>query len=141
MTHDNDHTEFDRTYEKMTSSWYIRNLIKHLNNYIKHCSICAINRTKRHKSYDSLQWVLFSSVSFHILTIDFVLILFVTHIDINNIMSMTCKFFKRVTIISEIDTWIASQWAKTLLQRLNIANWDFSKMIISNKDRKFLLKL
>ena len=141
MTHDNDHTEFDRTYEKMTSSWYIRNLIKHLKNYFKHCSIYTINRTKRYKFYDSLQSVLFSSVSFHTLTINFVLILFVAHIDINNIMSVTCKFSKRVTIIFDIDTWIASQWTKTLLHRLNIANWKLSKVIISNKDRKFLSKL
>ena len=43
ITHDNEHFEFDRTYEKLISAWYIRNLIKHLKAYVKHCFQCKIN--------------------------------------------------------------------------------------------------
>ena len=141
MTHNNEHFEFDRTYEKIISAWYIRNLIKHLKAYVKHCSQCKINQIKRHKSYESLQSILSSFISFHTLTIDFVLTLFKTHNEFNNIMSMICKFFKRITVVFEIDIWNASQWAIALFERLNMTDWDFSKVIISDRDRKFLFEL
>ena len=141
MTHDNEHLEFDRTYEKLISVWYIRNFAKHLKSYLKHCSACKINRTKKHKLYESLQFILSSSIFFHTITINFVLVLSMTFTSMNNIMSVTCKFSKRITIILDIDTWNAAQWATALLKRLNFANWDFSKVIISNKDRKFFSKL
>ena len=141
MTHDNKHLKFDRTYEKLISVWYIRNFAKHLKSYLKHCSFCKINRTKRHKLYESLQFILSSSISFHTITINFVLVLSVISTDMNNIMSVTCKFSKKITIIFDIDTWNAAQWATALLKRLNFANWNLSKVIIFNKDRKFLSKL
>lgn len=116
-------------------------MIKHLKAYLKHCSVCKVNQTRRHKLYENLQSILSFSISFHTLTIDFVLILSEIYNKMNIFMSITCKFFKRITIISEIDTWNASKWAKALLQRLNIADWNLLKIIISNRDRKFLSKL
>ena len=103
MTHDNEHLKFDRTYEKLISVWYIRNLAKHLKSYLKHCSFCKINRTKRHKFYKNLQSILSSSILFHTITINFVFVLSVTFTDMNNIMFVTCKFSKRITIIFDID--------------------------------------
>ena len=141
IAHDKRHSEFDHTYNKLISSWYIRNLTKHFHVYLKHCSICNKNRTKRHKSYESLQSILFSSISFHILTIDFVLELLLFRDDMNSIMSVTCKFSKRITTVSEINTWIATQWAKALLNKLNITDWNLSKMIIFDRNRKFLSEL
>ena len=141
IAHDKEHSEFDHIYSKLISSWYIRNLTKHFHVYLKHCSICNKNRTKRHKSYESLQSILFSSISFHTLTIDFILELLSSRNDINSIMSVTCKFSKRITTVSEIDTWTAAQWAKALLNRLNIADWNLSKIIIFDRNRKFLFEL
>ena len=104
MTHDNEHLKFDRTYEKLISVWYIRNFAKHLKSYLKHCLFCKINRTKKHKLYESLQSILSSSIPFHTITINFVFVLSVIFTDMNNIMSVTCKFSKKITIIFDIDT-------------------------------------
>ena len=56
-------------------------------------------------------------------------------------MTITCKFFKRIVIISNKDTWNAFEWVVTLLNRLNIANWELSKVIIFDRNRKFLSNL
>ena len=138
MIHNENHFEFDRIYEKIICSWYIRDLISRLKKFLKHCSKCNVNRTKRHKSFDSLQSILFSSISFHTLIIDFVLALSKSHIDLNVLMSVICKFSKRIIVISEKDTWKALKWTTTMLDRLNFENWELSKIIISDRDRKFL---
>ena len=141
LIHDQNHSKFDKTYQQIVSSWYIQSFIKHIKFYIKHCSKCSVNQTRRHKSYDSLQSIFTSSISFHTIDIDFVFALSKSHIDINSIMSVICKFSKRVTAISKKNTWDAFIWTEALLQRLNIADWDFLKIIISNRDRKFLTNL
>ena len=46
MIHNENHLEFDRTYEKMICSWYIRDLIDRSKQFLKHCSKCNVNRTK-----------------------------------------------------------------------------------------------
>ena len=56
----------------------------------------------------------------------------------NSIMSIICKFSKRVTAIFEKNIWNAFIWIEAFLQKLNIANWNFFKIIISDRNRKFL---
>ena len=141
IAHDSNHSEFDRTYQIIVSFYYIKNLSSHIKNYLKHCSKCTINQTKRHKSYEVLQSILSLFVSFHIITIDFVLVMSLFHTDMNNVMTITCKFFKRIVIISNKDTWNAFEWTVALLHRLNIANWELSKVIIFDRNRKFLSNL
>ena len=56
-------------------------------------------------------------------------------------MSIICKFFKRITVVFEIDIWSVLQWTIALFERLNMTNWNLSKVIISDWDRKFLSEL
>ena len=56
-------------------------------------------------------------------------------------MSVTCKFSKRTTLILRKSTWSAKQWAEVLLDRLWIADWGLPKVILSDRDRKFLSQL
>jgi hypothetical protein len=51
---------------------------------------------------------------------------------------VTCKLSKRITLIPGKNTWTAKQWADTLIERLWIADWGMPKVIISDRDRKFL---
>ena len=143
MTHDdvNEHIEFDRIHEKLINSWYIRDLSKQLTNYLKHCFKCQLNRIKRNKFYDSFQSILSSFVLFYLLIIDFVLVFFSFYTNINNVMLVTNKFNKRITIVSNKNTWSTSTWAKALLKKFDLADWNLSKIIISNKDPKFLFDL
>ena len=141
MIHNNEHFDFDKTYERTICSWYIRDLIDHLKRFLKNCAKCNVNRTRRHRFFDSLQLILSSSISFHTLIIDFVLALSESHIDLNVFMSIICKFNKRITAISEKDIWKTSDWATIMLERLNLTNWRLLKIIISDRNRKFLSNL
>ena len=142
MVHnDEKHFGFERIYERIVCFWYIRELISHLKRFLKNYSECNVNRTRRHKPFDSLQSILFSSISFHILTIDFVLALSESHTNLNVFMSITCKFSKRIIAISEKNIWKIFDWATIMLERLNLTDWDLLKVIISNRDRKFLSDL
>ena len=59
----------------------------------------------------------------------------------NNIMTVICKFSKKVVIISEKNTWKTSQWATALLHKLDISDWNLFKVIIFARNRKFLFDL
>ena len=56
-------------------------------------------------------------------------------------MTICCKFIKRVIFIIDKNIWSANNWEIALLNRLNIVNWNLSKAIISNRDRKFFSNL
>lgn len=53
-------------------------------------------------------------------------------------MLIICKYFKRIIIVSDIDTWNVSQWINALFDKLDIVDWKFSKMIIFDKNKKNL---
>ncbi len=138
----NHHSEFVKCFDIIFSSWYIHDLFKHLRKYLIHCSQCQVFQTRRHRSYDSLQLILISEVSFHTITIDFILTLSKsTSEKLNIIMSITCKFSKKITLISEKFIWKAKNWVIALLSRLKLMNWGLLKTIIFDRDRKFLIDL
>jgi putative transposase len=143
LTHfDNYYSEFVKCFDIVSSSWYIHELFKHLREYLRHCSQCQIFQIRRHKSYESLQSILMSKISFHILTMNFVLALSISHSNkFDSAMFITCKFFKRVTIILDKTIWKVKDWVLKLLNQLKIMNWELLKTIISNRDVKFLSKL
>jgi hypothetical protein len=131
---------FVKCYDIISFFWYIHELFKHLRQYLQHCSNCQIFQTRRHKSYEYLQSMLISNVSFHIITIDFILALS----DIEKYdcaLFVTCKFFKRIFLIFEKINWKAKNWVMTLLTRLEIMNWELFKVIIFDRDSKFLVDL
>ena len=66
------------------------------------------------------------------------MILFVFKNDFDVVMSIFDKFIKRIIIVIDKSTWFVVEWKTTLLNRLNTANWSLFKIIISNKDFKFL---
>ena len=53
-------------------------------------------------------------------------------------MLVTYKFSKRITIIPNITKYIAKDWAKALLERFKIADWDILRVIINDRNRKFI---
>ena len=99
-------------------------------------------QTRRHRSYEFLQLIFTSSISFHIITIDFVLVLSLFKLEeFNCLMSITCKYFKKMLLISKKTTHIVVQWSRFLFDKLNIVDWELFKTIISNRDRKFLFEM
>ena len=79
--HDDSHSNFVRCYDKITISYYIRDLFKYLRDFLKHCFKCQTYQTRRHKLYDSLQFIFTSNILFHIIIIDFILTLLKSRID------------------------------------------------------------
>ena len=138
LAHGNGHPGFQRCYEIVTSSWYIHGLVKHLRDFIRHCPECLILQTRRHAPYGSLNPISSPPVPFHTITIDFILALPLSDRDFDAAMSVTDKFTKRVTFAAGKTTWSAKDWAGTLLDTLDVADWGLPKVIISDRDRKFL---
>ena len=53
VAHNDNHFEFVRCYDKISFNYYIRDFIKYLRDFFKHCSKCQTYQTRRHMSYDS----------------------------------------------------------------------------------------
>ena len=138
LAHDDEHANYAKCFEEMFVSYYIRDLSRYLRDYLKHCSKCQMYQIRKHASYDSLQLILISSISFHTIIIDFILTLFVFDDELNIAMSVICKFTKRLTLVVDKKIWSVVEWKIALIDKLNIADWNISKIIISNRDRKFL---
>ena len=135
----NDHSEYAKCYEQIASTWYIRDLTRQLRDYLKYCSKCQINRIKRHQSHDSLQSILSSIISFHTLSLDFIFALSVSRVEQFNVaMSITCKFTKRIIIVLDKNIWTVAQWDRALLNQLDFDDWELFKMLISDRNRKFM---
>ncbi len=140
IAHGEGHPGFARCYEIVSRSWYIRGLTKLLRAFIRHCLQCLQLQTRRYPPYDSLQPIHSPPVPFHTLTLDFVLALPLSAAGFNSLMSVTCKFPKRVTLVEGKDTWSAKDWAYMLLQRLDMIDWGLSLELITDRDPKFLSK-
>ena len=140
ITHDlNNHDDFHRIYDRIVNSMYIKQLTKRLRNYIKHCSECQLNQIKRHSFYESLQFIATSTISFHTLVINFILKLsFMNSNDMNCVMSMTNKFTKKCMILFDKTIYSAKNWVNVLIIALMTRDWDVSREIINDRDRKFM---
>jgi hypothetical protein len=139
MTHDdNHHCEFHRAYARIAESLYIRHMNKRLRRYIQHCRICLEEQIMRHSSHEELNSIRIMTFSFHTIIIDFVMILSIVSIEKNAFLITTDKFFKRISMISEKDTWNALDWARAWLNALQREEWRIFRVIISNRDSKFL---
>ena len=84
---------------------------------------------------------------FHTITIDFILALPVSVTEaqlaegFDSAMSVTCKYTKRVTVVPGKSIWDAEERAKALLKQLALVDWGLPKVILSDRDRKFLGEL
>ena len=140
IVHDdsNDHSKYTKCYEQIASTWYIRDLIRQLRDYLKYCSKCQINRIKRHQSYDSLQSILSSIIFFHTFSFDFILALSVSRVEqFNVVMSITCKFTKRIIIVLNKNIWTIVEWDRALLNQLDLDDWRLSKILIWSKSKVY----
>lgn len=70
--------------------------------------------------------------------LDFILALLLTVDGYNTLMSVTCKFSKKVTLIEGKNIWTAEKCAYAFFARLNLVNWGFPKELITDYDPKFL---
>ena len=95
------HFEFVVIYERITEGFYIFKLSEKLRNYIKNCLQCELNQTFCHSFYEKLQSITNFLKSFHIITIDFIVVLFeLKKNKFDCVMSIIDKFLKTITFIT-----------------------------------------
>ena len=58
--------------------------------------------------------------------------------DYNSLLTITCKFIKRIFLVSEMNTWNAVKWAEVTITTLVEHDWNISRAIISDRDSKFM---
>ena len=142
LTHDEQgHSGFQRTYDRITASIYMRKLSRRLREYIRHCHHCQIYQTRRHKPYGALRPIPTPSIPFNVICIDFILALPMSRMGYDTLLSATCKFSKRVLLIPGKVNYNAEEWAKKLITGLMGHDWGIPRSIISDRDPKFMSEL
>src|SRR5436190_23988501 len=96
---DHYHIDFHQVYNNIIADLYIQNLSQCLKQYITHCFKCLHYQTARYVSYEDLQSIIESLISFHIMIIDFILKLSKISSDLDAVITIICKFFKKMKFI------------------------------------------
>ena len=130
------HADFHWIYNNIVVDLYIWNSFWCLKQYITHCLKCLHYQIMRHVSYEVLQLIVESLISFHIVTTDFIFRLSKTDSDLNAVIIIICKFFKKMKFISNKEIWTAAEWAKVYFT--HITDWSILIVWIENKDSKWL---
>ena len=134
--HDNNnHAKFTRIYECIVVNFYFKKFNNRLHRYIDYCHECQLNQTKKHAIYDNFNSIVNLFVSFHIIYFDFIFAFFKQQ-KMNTTLIVTCKFFKKTTILSNKNIYNAKQWAIVFVE--NLIDWDISRVFIHDKNRKFM---
>ena len=135
------HPDYHRSHERLTQGIYIHRMASRLHEYLRHCPTYQLHQTPRHKPYGNLQPLIVPPTPYYTITIDFILALPETREEWNCVLSVTDKFSKRITFVVGRDTWKTKDWAEGLRQQLDVAGWGLPKVILSDRDPKFLSQL
>jgi len=117
-------------------SLFIQSLSWWLSQYIIHCLQCQYYQIVWHQSYEILQSVVELLISFHTVMTDFIVELLKTKNKFDAVMTVICKFLKKIEFISDKETWIAAQWAKTYFAVT--IDWNIFLIWIDDRNFKWL---
>ena len=101
MYNDHYHVRFHQVYKCIVVNLYIWNLSWHLKQYITHYSKYLHYQTARHALYEALHSIIELLISFHTVIADFILELLKISTDLNIMIIIICKFFKKIEFISD----------------------------------------
>ena len=139
QVHDqSNHAGFHRSFESLSHSVYLRHLSKHLRTYIAHCPQCQVNQTKRHRPYGELVPISTPAIPFHTVAMDFIVGFPLTSAGHNCLLTITCKFTKRVLLVPGYDEWKADKWAEIVLIAWLSHDWGIPQGLISDRDARFM---
>ena len=114
ITHNNhQHINYHQVYFWI-SDLYISKLSMKLKNYIKHCCLCQLNQTKWHVLYDQLKLIIFSTILFHTVMMNFIVVMSEVN-EYDALLMITDKFSKRVSLISEKIIYSVLKWTEKYL--------------------------
>ena len=105
LTYDKQHhDDFHQIYNRFDIV-FIKHLTKLFKNYIKYCFICSINWIIRHKSFGELYFYNIFDIFYHMISMNFITVLFEIIIDFNIIFTMINKFIKKIMFILKKNIW------------------------------------
>ena len=156
------HFGFHHTYDRIANPVYMKQLIMRLRKYISHCPEFQFIQIKRHASYGSLHGT--HNIPFYPISpcSDFIV-----KDGFNSLATLTCpynkKFRQRIhtrgvkkfnrrwfaenslsnrrLLFSHpppLDTYGTAEWANIMIFGLVCRGWGILKMIISDRDAKFM---
>ena len=134
---DRQHAGVNHIINYLHESIYMYQIIKHIQQYIKHCSDCHKLQVRRHQQYGKLNSIITPSEPFHIFAMDFIVKLS-ENAGFDCLATITCKFSKVILLMSGKITWRTQEWADTMIQELLRKNWSISAAFISDCDVKFM---
>ena len=101
---------FNRTYDRIARSVYMRGLSKRLRTYLAYCQVCNLNQTKRYLPYSNLQPIGSPLEIFYTICMDFILAL-PEFYNCDTLLTITDKFSKRVLLLPGNNTYSTRKWA------------------------------
>ena len=111
LIHDqNHHCKFHRAYVKAVETIYIKHFVIWFKRYICYCKQCQKKQTTKHVSYEQLASIKIMILFFHIVIIDFIVALSFFESKMNVVLIIIDKYFKRISMFSEMTIWSTSQW-------------------------------
>ncbi len=69
---------------------------------------------------------------------DWIVALPISVAGFNTLLTITCKFSKRILLIPGMDTWDAARWAEVTIVSLVGHDWGIPRSIISDRDARFM---
>src|SRR5438034_4105894 len=100
MTYNNYYyVNFHQVYNNIIVDLYIQNLFQCLKQYITHCFKYLHYQTVKHTLYKALQLIIEFVISFHIIITDFIFKFSKISSNLNIIITIICKFFKKMKFI------------------------------------------
>ena len=103
------HAGFYRAYDIIIASVYIRNLSRRLKIYITYYPQCQLLQITRHTPFGTLYSIIRPPILFYTVTADFILALPKTKNGKNCILIITCKFSKKIELISGKNMYIIAK--------------------------------
>ena len=102
IAHDhNNHANYHRIYQRLINTIFISKLIRKVRLYVKHCSVCELNQTKKYAFYEKLIFITTSTILFQTIAMNFIVNL---SKKFDSILTVTCKISKRIMTIFEMIT-------------------------------------
>ena len=100
------YADIHRCYARIVDILYVSRLFRKLRKYIEYYSLCQITQIKRYRSYDEFISINSLFKFFYTLVINFIAVLFN---ELDMILSVICKFSRRITLISDKSIYSVSQ--------------------------------
>ena len=99
------HVSFHQVYNCIVINLYFQNFFWCLKQYITHCFKCLHYQIARHTLYEALQLIIEFLISFHIVIADFIFRFSKISSNLNAVMIIICKFFKKMKFIFSKKIW------------------------------------